>query len=391
MNFSSKPLATACISALNKGLSFAPTTSTNDFDTIIDFQKFFRSLRLKELFYKDTAPQRTQESPGVIMDSDEITNVNLENDIDVSDLNVLTVPSKPLTRFKKKSTYIPPRNRNASLDTYCRLVDRDLRAVLKKKHEFKVYNNLPKIERDALVELRNDQTIIVRPADKGGAIVIQNLSDYEAEIERQLGDTNFYKKLSCDPSSRFKSMVHEKLKMWFDKGEFTKSEYEFMKNDFPVTPVIYTLPKVHKSQTVPLVGRPIVSSIGSLTSNISMFVDHCLKPWVTSLPSYTRDSMDFINRLKMTKLPNADCLLVTLDIASLYTNIPHSGGLEAVEFFLNQASTSKPSAECVSSLTELVLTTNYFLHGNDHYLQTKGTAMGSTMAPNYANLFMGFF
>ena len=28
---------------------------------------------------------------------------------------------------------------------------------------------------------------------------------------------------------------------------------------------------------------------------------------------------------------------------------------------------------------------------NEHYLQTRGTAMGSRMAPNYAGLYMGLF
>lgn len=29
---------------------------------------------------------------------------------------------------------------------------------------------------------RNDETLMVRPADKGAAIVIQNISDYESDI-----------------------------------------------------------------------------------------------------------------------------------------------------------------------------------------------------------------
>lgn len=50
MNFSDKCLSEPCIAALSKGLSFISTTDSNDFDTIIDFHKFFRTLRLKEFF-----------------------------------------------------------------------------------------------------------------------------------------------------------------------------------------------------------------------------------------------------------------------------------------------------------------------------------------------------
>ena len=42
-------------------------------------------------------------------------------------------------------------------------------------------------------------------------------------------------------------------------------------------------------------------------------------------------------------------------------------------------------------LAQLVLTSNYFFFRGVFFLQTKGTAMGSTMAPNYANLYLGMF
>lgn len=354
MNFSSKPLTELCTTALSKGLSFAPTTSTNDFETVIDFQKFFRRLRLQELFRN--APSTSPDCA--------TTSGN-----DVAPIQEAPTTLQDRRMFRPKSTYIPPKNRNASLDTYCRLVEQDVFSTLRKKRQYKVYNNMSKLERDALKELNNDKTVVVRPADKGGAIILQNTADYEQEIYRQLGDTHFYRKLSNDPTKTFLTLVHNKLQFWFDKGEINKSEFGFMKNEFPVTPVIYTLPKVHKSHTPPLLGRPIVSGIGSLTSNVSMFVDHCIKPLVCSLPSYTRDSIDFINKLKMTTLPDSDILLATFDVSSLYTNIPHDGGLEAMQFFLNDRPPAlKPQTECIIDLAHLVLTNNYFLFKCDGHL-----------------------
>lgn len=38
-----------------------------------------------------------------------------------------------------------------------------------------------------------------------------------------------------------------------------------------------------------------------------------------------------------------------------------------------------------------MLTKNYFSVDRDFYLQIKGTAMETTMAPNYANLYDGLF
>ena len=38
--------------------------------------------------------------------------------------------------------------------------------------------------------------------------------------------------------------------------------------------------------------------------------------------------------------------------------------------------------------TEFILKHNYFNFGNQNFLQLKGTAMGTKMAPQYANIFM---
>lgn len=210
MNFSAKPLTDTCISALSKGLSFVPTTSANDFDTIIDFQKFFRTLRLKAFFHSsDTQAPVSGHISSIVQPNTPTINVSLEG--------------KTVTSFRKKSTFIPQKNRNASLDTYCRLVEKDVRFVLKNKKEYKMYNNLSKAEREAISTLGNDTTIVVRPADKGGATVVQNRSDYDCEIMRQLNDVTFYRKLSSDPTNQFKSDVHDRLQFWFDNDELSRN------------------------------------------------------------------------------------------------------------------------------------------------------------------------
>ncbi|CAB1317326.1 unnamed protein product [Coregonus sp. 'balchen'] len=109
-----------------------------------------------------------------------------------------------------------------------------------------------------------------------------------------------------------------------------------MKVDCPTTPVIYALPKIHKSMTPPLPGRPIVSSNGSLTGNICTFVDFFIKPWAISLPTYTRDSIDFIKKFKSVDHIPENSILCTFHVTSLYTNIPHQGCLENLKFYLNE-------------------------------------------------------
>ncbi len=135
-----------------------------------------------------------------------------------------------------------------------------------------------------------------------------------------------------------------------------------------------------------------MSGIGSLTENISSYVDFYIKSFVPMLSSYVRDSMDFIESLYGVDFAVDDVLLATSDVQSLYTNIPHTDGLLALEFFLTQRSVDvKPSTACLLDLASIVLTNNFFRFQDDFYLQVKGTAMGSKMAPNYACLYMGVF
>ena len=66
------------------------------------------------------------------------------------------------------------------------------------------------------------------------------------------------------------------------------------------------LPKIHKeyNETLPLgyTGRPIVSACNSCTDHISKYIDYNLQPLMKSLPSYVKDTTDFILKLKQYKL-----------------------------------------------------------------------------------------
>ena len=84
----------------------------------------------------------------------------------------------------------------------------------------------------------------------------------------------------------------------------------------------YILPTVHKQSNA---GRPIVSSNSHTTERISQFVDHHLTPLVQTTQSLIKDTTPhFLNKLEQLGQLPPNALLVTLDVSSLYTNIPHN-------------------------------------------------------------------
>lgn len=73
---------------------------------------------------------------------------------------------------------------------------------------------------------------------------------------------------------------------------------------------------------------------------------------------------------------------------SLYTNIDTKSGIAAVQkLFYKYPDSFRPDRDLLR-LLELHLTRNDFVFDLKYYLQVKGTAMGKSFAPSYANIFM---
>ena len=134
-----------------------------------------------------------------------------------------------------------------------------------------------------------------------------------------------------------------------------------------------------------------VSSVNCHINTISKYVDFHLQPIVKNILSYVRDTTDFLQKLDKVKKISNDCLLITLNVNSLYTNIPNSGGIKAVrEAYDNHPNKTVPTKVILTFLS-LILTLNSFVFTSINYLQTMGCAMGTICAPAYENIFMTQF
>ena len=152
----------------------------------------------------------------------------------------------------------------------------------------------------------------------------------------------------------------------------------------------YLLPKIHKNPIKPP-GRPIVSNCGMPTENLSEYLDFHLQPLVKNIPSYIKDSSDFISKLGGIGVVPSGALLVTIDVVGLYSHIPHAEGLEALgKCFDERDEIDVPTSELVD-MARIILDNNYFEFDDKIYHQKLGTAMGTKFAPAYANIFMAEF
>ncbi|XP_078584852.1 uncharacterized protein LOC144867010 [Branchiostoma floridae x Branchiostoma japonicum] len=248
--------------------------------------------------------------------------------------------------------------------------------------------NISELERKALVELKKMTNVIIKPADKGSAVVIMNREDYIQEALRQLNNKDHYKKVDHCLSEEHATKVRRTLLHLREEGILDDTTYNYLAPpQHPRTPNFYLLPKIHKEGNP---GRPILSANDCATERISAFADFHLRPLVTRLPSYIRDTTDFLRRLnKLGKVP-PNATLVTLDVSSLYTNIPTDEGIQACREALQKSPADVPT-EAICQLLDNILNLNNFDFNEEHYIQIQGTAMGTRVAPSYANIFMGNF
>ena len=112
---------------------------------------------------------------------------------------------------------------------------------------------------------------------------------------------------------------------------------------------------------------------------------------ISKLSKQTTTSTRNINTLNNIGQFSNEVLLVTLDVTSLYTNIPHKDGIQACSDLLDRRTNPTIKTTRLCDLIRLILTNNTFTFNGQHYRQINGTAMGPKMAPSYANLFMGKF
>ena len=368
VNLSSHDLTEQERSVLLRGLTFCPTPGEPDLQEIKnDLKAFFRRLKLRAHYFEgeenDNPTDPTQPTIDSYM-SQHTTHVDL-------------------TKFKLPGTWEPePPDVDPAIETFCRAVMNEIKDFVPRCPRVQ---NLSKEEKDLLHQLKTNKTIEIKKADKGSAVVIMDTSDYIREAERQLSDTNFYVRTSEDLTAKHSEKIREVLDRMSDNEELEDHVYDYLYPTNCRTARFYFFPKIHKKLVV---GRPIISGNGCPTERISAYLDEHIKEYVKTFPSYVKDTTDFISKLRDFRTTNR-IILVTMDVSSLYTNIPNHEGKTAVHRTLVENNyNGKASIESLMALLDCVLHMNNFEFNDQHYLQIGGTAMGTKVAPSLACIFL---
>ena len=233
-NLSSLELTTSMNSMLNRGLGFCPMPNTVNISGLqAEVDKYSRNIKWKEFFFEK--------------EEENFTNVT----------NVTNVSNVPIVAnvFKPQKTNLPSTRTPNSLQVYLGAIRSDILGSCKKPSCVK--DNLTPMERAAIKDLQQAQSkgqIQIKPADKGGGMVIMDSCDYEDELLQQLKcvftnedstTSPFYEEIQKKALDHQTKEVEKIIDKGFQMDFISKSDKDFMKpSDKPNQ--LYGLPKIHK-------------------------------------------------------------------------------------------------------------------------------------------------
>ena len=293
---------------LMKGLTFIPAPNSNEAKLRVESSEFVRKSRLKEYF----------------VDKNYVSD----------DL------------IRPKSEFTPKTGRVPELDDLANEIEK----IEIKEIPFK--DNLSKKERKSLNDLRTNDSITIKEADIGGAVVIMTKNYYYEMVMEHLRDESTHLEADLENPDKRVMEIMKEFTDEYTPEVLTEKENEYICDFIPTSSKFYCLPKIHKSEEIKrvmkerptkylkmseppsILGRPIVGGPNCPTHKLSNLLDLILKPLAFQVKSYVKGSFHFLEMLP--KSIDFDSTFVTFDVTSLYTNIPKELGLETLSFWIDR-------------------------------------------------------
>ena len=237
--------------------------------------------------------------------------------------------------------------------------------------------NISKGEHAALKGLSANNDLIIQESDKGNSVVLLNRNDYIKRLNEMLSDSSKFKKLNIKPGKEINFLLQQedRLTNFLKKVKRSISE-QLYKELYPrgsQPGIMYGLSKIYKSliNNFPKL-HPILSAINTVTYRWAKFFVPLLKCF--TMNEYTlKNSFEFAKDIINQ---NSNCFMSSLDVDSLFANVPLD---ETIKICIDELLKSETTVSGLSKkeMFSLTLKESIILLDNKYYCQIDGVAMGS--------------
>ncbi|XP_063616051.1 uncharacterized protein LOC134789349 [Penaeus indicus] len=277
------------------------------------------------------------------------------------------------------------------------------------------HSNMTKREREALKDLAQNPDLVIKKADKDGALVVLKKESYITMGEAHLSDTETYIPLE-NPEEALQAVKRESKilvnrfytldtsgKNGGNRRSFLAGQRDALLEHEPIIPHWYILPKTHKKkdpETGLWPGRPVLSGCNAPTRPVDRLLTTYLTPLLDLLPERLQDTTAFLK--KITTLPRfpTDSIIFSFDIVSLYPSIPQEEASWIVANFYEknfayvkerlkaEHNMIAPPPYLIKEGIDHVLQGTLLRFNNHFYNQGKGTAIGASVSVAIAEIFV---
>ena len=236
--------------------------------------------------------------------------------------------------------------------------------------------------KEAAKQLRENPDIVIKKADKSNIFVIINKEEYLQKVNNILNDTSKFEKINRDPTEPLQRKVNKLI-----DAANAEAGHKIL------TPIVgnytpgyfYGNIKTHKPGN-PL--RPIISQVTTATYDTSKQLDKIIKKYIPK--KYSLKSRDEFIELLQANQP--DGTLASLDVTSLFTNVPVRETIEIIleNVYNHENLVPPPIPRNILEQLLLACTTEspFRCPNNKLYYQKDGIAMGCCLAPTFAEYYM---
>ena len=223
---------------------------------------------------------------------------------------------------------------------------------------------------------------VLKQADKNLGLQLMSKEVYDRLLYTQLGP-DVFERVDSFP----RSDILSSLKLILEEcGIHRKQKAEIMARAWkqPEPAPFYITPKIHK----PVVkARPITAQHSYLLNDLSKQLAQILNSKVIKIPAIAINSRQVVRKLEKIRVPQ-NATLVAYDVEACYPSIDIDDALQLL-------STEIPDVfNCRGRLwlkvLELIMRNSYVQADGGIYRQKNGTAMGTAVAPAFANLYLHY-
>jgi hypothetical protein len=328
-------------------------------------------------FFEKTSKKYNKNSSDEEDDNSNDENFKYEK-ITISSLNAFFEEKKKINRKIRNKEFNEPKLKE-SLEFHLELLKE--MNNLEINHSF----NLTKNHLKVISEFSQKKPFKIVELDKniGSALISNEL--YERLVLKSLNDINVYSNFIENPLNNIKINIESELVESLNDSQISKKLFNNLINLGSRLGSFRILPKILKEK---FDTRPIINYRDHLITNLCLFIEFLLRPYVRKSDSFIMDSQNLIQKLEKMKFPK-DSEITTGDFKSLFSNINHIDCLNLLtEFMTDKLKSKEIKISGFRKILKLILENNYFTFNDRYFKQNLGVAMGCICGPTIANIFV---